>query len=61
MWLYRWVSEWSVLMFDIPLMELKHESVAIVKALVFGASMATGESQELLVPATAGFYIPDTD
>jgi hypothetical protein len=52
-----WAHEESVVVFDISLMELQHQSSVAEQAFVRGSAMITAKTQEPLVPAAGRFHV----
>lgn len=55
------VSNWAVMVLDIPAMQLHHEAILPDKALILGASVGTLTAQQVLIPAAAAFDVADAN
>jgi hypothetical protein len=51
------VAKWSMVMLNLPFVQLQHEAIACVQALVLLPSMAAGETKQFLVPTAARFDV----
>ena len=52
-----WAHEEPVVMFDVSLMKLKHESSIGEQPFVLRAPMITAKAEELLIPAAGCFHV----
>jgi hypothetical protein len=55
------VAKWAMVVLNFPFVQLKHEAVAFVEALVLISTVATGETDQFLIPAAAGLDVSYTN
>jgi hypothetical protein len=55
------VTDWTVIVSHIPVVQLKDQSIVQNKTLILGAAMRTSTTKQTLIPATARFDIVHTN